>query len=271
MADCQLGCYATFSGFDDAMVERYRELDMTVTKFPRTIGFEWDAARHREAIELTTSLDPDFAVIGGDLIDDLSDQKQIDAFQDISRGFTPLRLVPGNHDVAWDATVPSPDALSAYRSEFGPDRYRFDHEEDSFIVVNTTIWANPQMVPEEHTQQLSFLEESLIQAAEARHRVILGHHPLFVSDADEPNSYWSIPNPLRSELLAMFERYSVGTFFAGHWHRNGGGRHKTLDMVVTGPVGFPLGRDPSGLRVVDVDATGVKHKYMALPRESETE
>jgi hypothetical protein len=34
--------------------------------------------------------------------------------------------------------------------------------------------------------------------------------------------------------------------------------------VVTGPVGYPLGTDPSGLRVVDVDGECLQHRYVAL-------
>ncbi len=270
MADCQLGCYATFSGFDDAAVAHYREIGMTVRKVPRTTGFEWDEARFRDAVALTRSLDPAFSVIGGDLVDDIASQPQIVAFNDVRRGIERLWLVPGNHDVAYDATVPTSESLAAYRREFGPDRYTFRQGDDAFIAINTTIWANPQLVPDEHEQQLGFLESSLTEAADARYRIIFGHHPLFVTAHDEPDSYWSVPNPLRSELLELLDRYRTTAFFAGHWHRNGGGRYKSMDMVVTGPVGVTLGDDPSGLRIVEVDDDGLSHRYLALPDERET-
>ena len=267
MADCQLGCYATFSGFDDDAVEHYRQIGMTVRKVPRTTGFAWDTERLHEAIELTRAIDPDFAVIGGDLVDDMSHLGQIEAFKTVSSGFDRLKLVAGNHDVAYDATVPTPESLAAYRTEFGPDRFTFSHQDDAFIAINTTIWANPQLVPDEHTDQLAFLESSLADAAQARHRIILGHHPLFVSDHQEPDSYWNIPNPLRTELLEMFDHHDTTAFFAGHWHRNGGGRYQRMEMVVTGPVGVTLGDDPSGLRIVEMNPDGLTHRYLPLERE----
>ncbi len=271
MADCQLGCYATFSGFDDATVARYVGLGMTVRKVPRTTGFEWDVARLEEAATLVGSLDPGFSVIGGDLVDDMADRSQIEAFWKIGGTIANLRLVAGNHDCAYDATVPSPESLAGYRADFGHDRYTFGHGDDAYVVINTTIWANPQMVPGEHEAQLAFLEASLDDASAARHRIVFGHHPLFVEAPDEPDSYWSIPNPLRSELLGMFDSYRTTAFFAGHWHRNGGGRFRGLEMVVTGPVGVTLGDDPSGLRLVEVGPGGLSHRYLPLTRERGTE
>jgi hypothetical protein len=35
-------------------------------------------------------------------------------------------------------------------------------------------------------------------------------------------------------------------------------------MVTSGPVGYPLGDDPSGVRVVAVGESGVAHRYSAL-------
>ncbi len=35
-------------------------------------------------------------------------------------------------------------------------------------------------------------------------------------------------------------------------------------MVTTGPVGKPLGDDPSGLRIVRVGEAGLDHAYFAL-------
>jgi hypothetical protein len=35
-------------------------------------------------------------------------------------------------------------------------------------------------------------------------------------------------------------------------------------MVSSGPVGYPLGEDPSGYRVVRLDRKGVRHEYLPL-------
>ena len=43
LADTQLGCYATFSGFTDEQVEQYAAMGMRVEPVPAVTGFEWDA------------------------------------------------------------------------------------------------------------------------------------------------------------------------------------------------------------------------------------
>ena len=39
----------------------------------------------------------------------------------------------------------------------------------------------------------------------------------------------------------------------------------TLGSVLTGAVGYPLGDDPSGIRVVRLTGDGLEHEYRALP------
>ena len=61
-------------------------------------------------------------------------------------------------------------------------------------------------------------------------------------------------------------RHSAGvrTVFAGHYHRNAVARDGDLEMVTTGPVGKPLGADPSGFRIVIVTRDSIMHRYYAL-------
>lgn len=78
------------------------------------------------------------------------------------------------------------------------------------------------------------------------------------------------------EMLDKFNDAGVRAIFAGHWHRNGGGTYKNVQLIVSGPVGMkflnhedndetiviilivwsaigmPLGEDASGIRIVDV-------------------
>jgi hypothetical protein len=35
-------------------------------------------------------------------------------------------------------------------------------------------------------------------------------------------------------------------------------------MITTGPVGMPLGSDPSGLQIITVNGADVRHEYYAL-------
>ena len=56
--------------------------------------------------------------------------------------------------------------------------------------------------------------------------------------------------------------------FSGHYHRNAGGFHNGLDMVVSSAIGCQLGEDTHGVRVVVVTADQVIHRYHSLEQLS---
>lgn len=56
--------------------------------------------------------------------------------------------------------------------------------------------------------------------------------------------------------------------FSGHYHRNAGGLHNGLDMVVSSAIGCQLGEDTHGVRVVVVTADQVIHRYHSLEQLS---
>ena len=73
-----------------------------------------------------------------------------------------------------------------------------------------------------------------------------------------------IPKERRRVLLELFKAHGVAAVFAGHWHRNNYASDGDLQMVTSGPVGYPLGDDPSGLRVVKVFEDRIEHEYFGL-------
>lgn len=269
LADMQLGAYATFSGLTADDVERYAtEQDMLVRSVPRVEGFEWDADHYRRAVEQINSTRPELVVIGGDMVDDPNSEDQYDEFMRITSGIdddVPIRWVPGNHDIADDTVVPTPKSLAAYRDAFGDDYYGFDHGPVRFIALNTVVIDHPERVPGEWEAQLEFLVEELAEAARRERRVVLlGHHPLFLRHADEEDDYWNLPTERRRIILDLMHEHRVPLALAGHWHRNSLARDGDFEMVTTSAVGYPLGSDPSGFRVVEVDGGTISHAYHSL-------
>ncbi|XP_060795671.1 serine/threonine-protein phosphatase CPPED1 isoform X3 [Neoarius graeffei] len=61
----------------------------------------------------------------------------------------------------------------------------------------------------------------------------------------------------------------VKAVFSGHYHRNAGGCHAGLDMVVSSAIGCQLGEDTHGVRVVVVTADKIIHRYHTLFQLSE--
>lgn len=269
MADCQLGAYASFSGLDEDDVVAYAARDMVIRPSPKVEGFAWDARRYRQAVADANRRSPAFAVMGGDMLDDPYDEAARDELVRVTDGLTvPMHWVPGNHDVAIGGGVPTHESLAHYRTWFGPDHYELVHGDVTLLVVNSAVWVHAERLPEAHARQMAALEDRLARAAERAGPVLVcGHHPLFTREPDEPDTYWNVPSVRRGHLIDLFAAHGVSTYLCGHWHRNGGGTVGDLEVVVTGPVGYPLGHDPSGYRVVEVVNGSVRHDYVALQGE----
>lgn len=269
LADTQLGCYATFSGLDADRIASYAQMGMRVEPVRPVEGLEWDATRYRRAVTMINQIRPAFVLIGGDLIDDPNSDDQTEEFLAITRLVAPdieVWLVPGNHDIAPDALVPTPESIERYRDRFGPDYYTFVHDRVLFVVMNTTVIDHPELVGSEWDDQRAFLEEELATAAsrDVDHVVVVGHHPLFLEREDEADSYWNLPLERRAHVLGLARQAGVELGFAGHWHRNHQATSGGFTQVISGPVGYPLGDDPSGIRTVSVDPDGISHRYLPL-------
>jgi 3',5'-cyclic AMP phosphodiesterase CpdA len=219
-----------------------------------------------KAIAHANRLKPAFVVISGDLVNGAGNARQIAEFKRICAKLDksiPLHLVCGNHDIGGK---PNAAAIDRYRRAFGPDRYSFRCGGAYGIVLNTQIVKSPQNVPQEAPRQLAWLKAELAKAAASRAENILvfTHHPLFLDRPDEPEQYFNLPVKDRQAYLTLLRAYGVRAVFAGHHHRNSLARDGKMEMITTGPVGKPLGKDPSGLRIVKVYADRIEHAYYGL-------
>lgn len=275
MADCQLGAFASFSGMSATDVVRYAENGMRVHEGPRIEGFEWDADRYTEAIAAANSLRPAFVVMGGDMVDDPASEAQLETLLRITSGLDrdiPMFWVPGNHDIADDTVNPTPHSIEKYREVFGLDYYGFDYGDIRFLVLNTVVIDSPAQTLGELEDQMAWLEWEIDRAREQQRQAILfGHHPLFLRESAEEDCYWNLPRERRDGLLQLIHRGGIKHAFAGHWHRNSVARDGDFEMVTSGAVGYPLGDDPSGIRIVNVEQDLVSHKYSALEEFRERE
>ena len=91
------------------------------------------------------------------------------------------------------------------------------------------------------------------------------HHPLFGQYAEEPDDGMAIiPRERRKVILDLLQVHRTSGLFAGHWHKNNYAADGDMLMVTSGPVGFPLGDDPSGLRIVKVYDDRIEHEYFGM-------
>lgn len=218
------------------------------------------------AIADANRLKPAFVVITGDVVNKNDDPAQLAEFKRICATLDrpiPLYLVPGNHDVG---QTPTTQSIAAYRQAHGPDYYAFDFQGCHFITLDSTVFQTPTQAHQQMQEQLVWLKADLAAQAKRKpqHIIVFTHHPLFVDQPNEPDSYHNIPLERRQMLLDLFHHYDVQWVFAGHLHRNAGGKDGTLNMVAAGPIGQALGKDPSGMNIIKVYADRVEPQYFGL-------
>lgn len=227
--------------------------------------FKKETVNFEKAIAEANRIRPEFVVVCGDLVNKPGDMEQIAEYKRIAAQLNPgikLYNVAGNHDVE---NIPTPRSLRTYRKHFGSDYYSFAAGSIFGIVLNSSLMRDPDSARTEAIDQDYWLKAELEKAQRSKDIImVFMHHPLFLDNPDEKDEYFNFPEVTRRKYLALFKEYNVKFVFAGHYHRNAGGRDENLEMITTGPVGRPLGSDPSGFRIVTVDNGVVKHRYYGL-------
>lgn len=234
--------------------------------FTNNQGFEKETALFEKAISEANQLKPAFVVICGDLINKPGDPEQRKELLRIAAKldkYIPLHLVSGNHDVGGE---PTPESLALYRKTIGKDLYSFEHNGTIGIVLNSTVIHHPDLALKAYDDQLAWLRKELTRARAKNpaHIFIFQHHSYFLEKPDEADQYFNIPLERRRVYLELFKEYGVRAVFSGHYHRNAYGTDESLEMITTGPVGRPLGTDPSGFRIVTVYPDHMEHVYYGM-------
>ena len=267
MADPQFGMYSSISKLSESDIAERRERGINIEYTgPVLEGFGKETLLFTEAIEAANQINPDFVVICGDMVHNSDSKEQIQELMRISRLLKEeikIYWVAGNHDVG---DSPTQTDLNEYKERFGEYNYSFQEKNCYFIVINSAICYDPSLVPDEWNNLISFLEKELEVAATSqyKHRIIFMHHPLYLNDPHEGDNYLVIPSERRSRMLDLITEYEVDFVFTGHLHKNNYKKLGSTELVSTGPVGFPLGNDPSGIRHVQVHGDFLTHEYSAL-------
>lgn len=236
-------------------------------------GFMDDAQERKNAeaaVQHINRLKPRFAIVCGDLVHPNPGTTDYEAkvalfcaiFAKIDPAI-PLICVSGNHDVG---NTPDAAGLAAYRKRFGDDYFGFWAGGVRCLVINSTLYHDPSKSPDEQKQQEAWFARELADARKTkpRHLLVFQHHAWFLKGPEDKDGYFTIPQARRNPALALMKDAGVRAVFAGHYHGNAAGRDGELEMITTGPVGKPLRKDPSGLRIVEVYPDSIRHAYYPL-------
>jgi serine/threonine-protein phosphatase CPPED1 len=216
---------------------------------------------YEKAVKEINRLKPDFIVITGDFTGNKNNRSQITEFKRITAEIDPkipVYLSPGNHDIE----EPLQENNKTYISEYGYDRFAFKHKKSLFIGLNSFIIKINDPVMEQ--AQFDWLKKKLSKGKKAEHKVIFCHYPFFLKEFDEPDSYFNISSETRKRYFALFKENNVDAVFAGHRHINSYSKYGNIEMITTGAVGKPLGKDPSGVRIIKVYTDRIESFYYGL-------
>jgi len=268
LADPQFGMFARWGGASDEEIDVQLFKGHKIHKAPPITGFDDETRLFTEAISEANRLKPAFVVVCGDMVNNpVSEDERAEVLRIAGQldPNVPIHWVPGNHDAAADFVSATPESLRIYRESFGPDYFAFQHGGASFLVLDSITIENPVPVPGEWEAQLAFVETELADAVSRGGPVIaFSHHPAFLKSPDEPDDYWNWPLERREPLLRMLRDANTSAVFSGHWHRNNYSSYGDMQIVASGPVGYPLGEDLSGYRIVKVSADRIEHDYYAF-------
>ena len=231
-----------------------------------------ESANFEFAIATVNRLKPGFVILLGDLVNKAGNEEQLAEFKRIAGKIDasiPTYYVAGNHDVDRE---PTPETLAAYRKNIGRDYYSFRAGPIYGIVLNSTLIHSPQKAEAENQAQISWLKEELEKAkgSDAKHVVVFQHHPYFVENAEEPEQFGNIPLERRKPVLELLRQYNVKYVFCGHVHKSSVGKDGDLEMTVTGPVSMPFGEEGSGIRLAEVTASGIRHRFYGFGKMPDT-
>jgi serine/threonine-protein phosphatase CPPED1 len=231
-------------------------------------GFDKETELYMKAVEEINRLKPDFVVITGDLVHDPDDESQIGQFKNLTGKIDPgipVYMIPGNHDVG---LVPDKESLKKYERNYGDDKFAFSHKGSLFIGMNTSLIKADLEKPEK--RQFKWLKKQLKKGNSSSHILVFGHYPFFIKSFDETENYSNIQLNHRVKYLSLFKEHEVDAIFSGHLHNNAQAEYEGIQLTATSAVGKPLGKAPSGFRIIKVTDNHIEHAFYGLGEIPET-
>lgn len=231
--------------------------------FDKNESIEKEIALYEEAVRKINLLKPDFVVITGDFVNKRTEQNQTDAFRKITAKIDkriPVYYTPGNHDIG---NTPGQKDIDAYTAIYGPDYFSFKHKNSTFIGFNSVI-IKSEKNKELEEKQFAWLEKQLKKAQKSNLTILFTHYPFFIKRSNEKVTYSNQNEATRERYMKLFSKYGVMAIFAGHYHNNGQSSFDKIMMITTSALGRPLGKAPSGLRLITINKDKISHNYYSV-------
>lgn len=160
-------------------------------------------------------------LLGDNVGDDLSLNPDLKQLYSDANG--PVRALPGNHDIDYDATS-DVNATDTYRRDFGAPYYSYDVGETHFVALDNIVYngddgsGNGGYDEKIDDQQLEWLRNDLATVEPDQQIVIAAHAPIV--------SYQEVVTDNANDLYEILADYPHAVTVGGHTH--------TLEHLVAG-------------------------------------
>lgn len=199
---------------------------------PRAAAFNdnWRAVRAFVAAEA-----PDITLHLGDItVDGVKDPADLEHARAMSADWpTPIRFLPGNHDIGDNPPGPGvaateplrPARLADYRTAFGADRWALDAAGWRLLGVNAQLLGTDG---DAEAEQWAWLATAVADAPD-RPTVLFLHKPLFQDSPDDEKPHQRyVPVAARRRLLALLSTVPLRAVVSGHVHQS---RDRVVDGI----------------------------------------
>jgi 3',5'-cyclic AMP phosphodiesterase CpdA len=190
---------------------------------PAALAFNanWRAVR-----AFVASAGADLTIHLGDVtVDGFREPEQFIHARELSASWsTPIRFLPGNHDIGDNPPGPGVAAkeplqtarLTSFRDVLGPDYWALDADAWRLIALNAQLIGSDTA---EEAAQWSWLRAQ-IAGARDRPTVLVLHKPLFQeSPRDDKPHHRYVPAGPRRDLFALFAATDLRAVVSGHTHQ----------------------------------------------------
>ena len=225
------------------------------------IAFESDCLR--KAVVVINDIRPDVVVFTGDQVNVAGNQTQWNAFDEIVGEINPevkCLYLPGNHDVVVkDGSV----CVDEYSKHCGADKFYYRDKGVNLVGINTSLITNGGHLEEE---QFEWLRDVLSSKSSGKDvTLVFGHHPFFLSDIDEPDSYFPIMKSKRRVYFDLFASSGVDAVYAGHRHETFDAEFDGIPMKTTTSAAYQIGKSNPSVRVIVVEKGKVRDELREYP------
>nr|MBP7140365.1 metallophosphoesterase [Opitutaceae bacterium] len=169
------------------------------------------------AVEKINSLDPEFVMSVGDLIDGYTETPAVwtaqwDELDAIIKAFkAPFHAVVGNHDIS------NPKMRDAWMQRRGPAHYAFVRKNVLFLVLDSEDVSGGGFGP----AQIAFARRAIAEHADVRWTFVFFHRPLWLDENE--NGFEQVADALRGRSY---------TVFTGHLHHYISARRRGMEHFV---------------------------------------